>query len=175
MNTVLVKCNTKNLHYNGLKKLSAIEPPIWLAIMANYYKASAIVDAEVEDYTLDETINKIKSLNPDRVLILTIGSHPSAHIQQRQESIKLEILLNQAHIYTQVFTELPIDPCLWSPPRWDLLPMDKYRCHNWQGWGYQSRTPYGVNFTSIGCPFSCNFCCVKNFYGKTFEQRIIIA
>ena len=45
---------------------------------------------------------------------------------------------------------------------WDLLPMDRYRAHNWQCFGNLSkRQPYASVFTSLGCPYRCSFCCIN--------------
>lgn len=44
---------------------------------------------------------------------------------------------------------------------WDLLPMEKYRAHNWHCFGEMSRTPYASIYTSLGCPFRCAFCCIQ--------------
>lgn len=45
---------------------------------------------------------------------------------------------------------------------WDLLPMEKYRAHNWQCFGDdQSRMPYASIYTSLGCPYKCTFCCIN--------------
>jgi radical SAM superfamily enzyme YgiQ (UPF0313 family) len=45
---------------------------------------------------------------------------------------------------------------------WDLLPMDKYRAHNWQCFGDLSkRRPYASIYTSLGCPYKCSFCCIN--------------
>jgi radical SAM superfamily enzyme YgiQ (UPF0313 family) len=45
---------------------------------------------------------------------------------------------------------------------WDLLPMDKYRAHNWQCFGdIQRRQPYASIYTSLGCPYKCQFCCIN--------------
>ena len=50
---------------------------------------------------------------------------------------------------------------------WDLLPMEKYRAHNWHCFdGINNRMPYGVIYTSIGCPYSCVFCCINAPFGK---------
>jgi radical SAM superfamily enzyme YgiQ (UPF0313 family) len=44
---------------------------------------------------------------------------------------------------------------------WDLLPMDKYRAHNWHCFGGLERAPYGSIYTTLGCPFHCSFCCIQ--------------
>ena len=45
---------------------------------------------------------------------------------------------------------------------WDLLPMDKYRAHNWQCFGdLAGRQPYASIYTSLGCPYKCVFCCIN--------------
>jgi anaerobic magnesium-protoporphyrin IX monomethyl ester cyclase len=45
---------------------------------------------------------------------------------------------------------------------WDLLPMEKYRAHNWQCFGeLDSRQPYASIYTSLGCPYKCEFCCIN--------------
>ena len=49
---------------------------------------------------------------------------------------------------------------------WDLLPMDRYRAHNWQCFGnLGSRQPYASIYTSLGCPFKCTFCCINAPFG----------
>jgi anaerobic magnesium-protoporphyrin IX monomethyl ester cyclase len=50
---------------------------------------------------------------------------------------------------------------------WDLLPMDKYRAHNWHCFDdIDNRMPYGAIYTSLGCPYSCVFCCINTPFGK---------
>jgi anaerobic magnesium-protoporphyrin IX monomethyl ester cyclase len=45
---------------------------------------------------------------------------------------------------------------------WDLLPMDRYRAHNWQCFGMlDRRMPYASIYTSLGCPYKCSFCCIN--------------
>jgi len=49
---------------------------------------------------------------------------------------------------------------------WDLLPMEKYRAHNWQCFGdLKSRKPYASIYTSLGCPYKCTFCCINAPFG----------
>lgn len=50
---------------------------------------------------------------------------------------------------------------------YDLLPMAKYRAHNWHCFGtVHQRQPYASLYTSLGCPFQCNFCCINAVFGK---------
>jgi radical SAM superfamily enzyme YgiQ (UPF0313 family) len=52
-------------------------------------------------------------------------------------------------------------------PAWDLLPMDRYRAHNWHSFGrIEARQPYAVIYTTLGCPYHCNFCCTNSLFGK---------
>jgi radical SAM superfamily enzyme YgiQ (UPF0313 family) len=45
---------------------------------------------------------------------------------------------------------------------WDLLPMKKYKAHNWHCWDHiDERAPYASIYTSLGCPYKCSFCCIN--------------
>jgi radical SAM superfamily enzyme YgiQ (UPF0313 family) len=44
---------------------------------------------------------------------------------------------------------------------WDLLPMEKYRAHNWHCFDGMNRQPYAALYTSLGCPCRCRFCCIQ--------------
>ena len=52
---------------------------------------------------------------------------------------------------------------------YDLMPMDRYRAHNWQGLGGIDRVPYASLYTSLGCPYRCTFCCIQAPF-KSGEQ-----
>jgi len=43
----------------------------------------------------------------------------------------------------------------------DLLPMERYRAHNWHCFGEASRAPYAAIYTTLGCPYKCSFCCIQ--------------
>lgn len=43
---------------------------------------------------------------------------------------------------------------------WDLLPMNRYRAHNWHCFGHLKREPYAALYTTLGCPYRCSFCCI---------------
>lgn len=45
---------------------------------------------------------------------------------------------------------------------WDLLPMDKYRAHNWHCFDHlDQRQPYASLYTTLGCPYHCSYCCIQ--------------
>jgi len=56
---------------------------------------------------------------------------------------------------------------------WDLLPVDKYRAHNWHCFGFiNRRQPYASTYTTLGCPFKCAFCCINApFGGSSYRLR----
>lgn len=59
-----------------------------------------------------------------------------------------------APLVTDVTTEMP-------GIAWDLLPMERYRAHNWHCFGGRAREPYAAIYTTLGCPYHCTFCCIQ--------------
>lgn len=48
---------------------------------------------------------------------------------------------------------------------WDLLPMDKYRAHDWHCFDHiNQKQPYAAIYTSLGCPYNCTYCNVRTLY-----------
>jgi radical SAM superfamily enzyme YgiQ (UPF0313 family) len=55
---------------------------------------------------------------------------------------------------------------------WDLLPMEKYRAHNWHCFGHlDRRQPYASIYTTLGCPYHCSYCCIQAPF-KSGEQAL---
>jgi radical SAM superfamily enzyme YgiQ (UPF0313 family) len=54
-----------------------------------------------------------------------------------------------------------LDSAVPAAAGWDLLPMRKYRAHNWHCLGGRSRQPYAAIYTTLGCPYHCSFCCIQ--------------
>ncbi len=44
---------------------------------------------------------------------------------------------------------------------WNLLPMNRYRAHNWHCMDGSPRQPYASIYTTLGCPYRCSFCCIQ--------------
>jgi len=54
---------------------------------------------------------------------------------------------------------------------WDLVPMHKYRAHNWHCFEDLQRKPYTAIYTTLGCPYHCSFCCIQAPF-KSGEKEI---
>lgn len=168
MKTLMCKVNGKQKQYGVLKDISAVEFPYYLAILANKYNAYAILDAEALDLNIEETVAKVVSLSPEKLVILACGSHPSAYIQQIDimKQVKEDL---RYYCETELLYSLPEGIQFMGEPRWDLLDMSLYRCHNWHAMSGTNKW-YGVVATSMGCPMKCSFCTIKNFLNLDFYQ-----
>ncbi len=49
---------------------------------------------------------------------------------------------------------------------WDLIEIQKYRAHDWHclDGRLDKRQPYASMYTTFGCPFKCEFCCINAPY-----------
>jgi radical SAM superfamily enzyme YgiQ (UPF0313 family) len=175
MKTLLIKPNTKKIQYEAVEHLSAIEMPLWLLLLANCYKNSVILDAEAENLSRRQILSRVTIEHPDRVVILATGSHPSAHIQQKSEadSIAMDIKYSGFTGEVDVYDKLVFNPITVGLPRWELVNTSLYRAHNWHCWGGKKRNNYASVFSSISCPFDCEFCCIKSFYGSQYKTRSV--
>jgi len=62
-----------------------------------------------------------------------------------------------------------------SGAAWDLLPMGKYRAHNWHCFDHpDERQPYASLYTTFGCGMGCSFCMIDDIFtvGGTQKSRI---
>ena len=171
MPKVFVKPNDKKRQYSRVQHLSAIETPVWLAFMSKEQNDSVIVDMEAEDLDEMGLLLRIKDVAVDEVVLLATGSHPSAHIQQSEAADRLkrgiEAILD---VPVHVETRLSFDPTQMGLIPYGKLPLSRYRAHNWHSWGRPDRS-YGATFSSVSCPFKCDFCCVRDFYGSDYRRR----
>jgi radical SAM superfamily enzyme YgiQ (UPF0313 family) len=50
---------------------------------------------------------------------------------------------------------------------WDLLPIDRYRTSIWHAMTNDNNVePFVALYTSLGCPYKCEFCCINAPFGK---------
>jgi len=107
---------------------------------------------------------------------ILIGMHPSALPQHTllSENVdfvcvgegftSVEQLLNEVKTrdIPGIFPNEPAELIEKLPDiPFELLPMDLYQAHNWHSMGRKNK-PYGVSYTSLGCPYNCSYCNIKH-------------
>ncbi|MBT4730781.1 B12-binding domain-containing radical SAM protein [Candidatus Woesearchaeota archaeon] len=233
MDILFVNPGDRKKIFQGLgSELTAIEPPFQIASYASFlrnkgYKV-AIVDANAENITPNETAKRVERVAPLLVAVIVYGNQPSASTQnmdisyniiseiKKHSSAKVVIgglhasalpeqtlLESEADFVIEGEEQIPLQnileylkknieitdvPGIWykdnnvyhnKKPQllndldeylpiaaWDLLPMELYRAHNWHCFeDINTRSPYGAIYTSLGCPYKCNFCCINAPFG----------
>lgn len=73
------------IYQNLAKDYSCIEPPIWSALLAQHVRAKGfsvnILDCEALRLTIEESIDRIKYINPRLAVFVVYGQQPSASTQ----------------------------------------------------------------------------------------------
>ncbi len=101
-------------------------------------------------YTLQNLLEKLRKLSDDFSSIPGLWFFDNGAVKNNP----------QAPLVQDLDEVLPL-------AAWDLLPMEKYRAHNWHCFdNIEDRIPYGAIYTSLGCPYSCVFCCINAPFGK---------
>lgn len=154
---------------------AAVEPPFWLGLIAWYEmkngKEVFIVDAEAHELSIEETVETVWAINPKETLIVCMGNNPSVSSTPKWNITKMlleridakvtglhPIAIDYPGVVRHPFEGLPHIPYF-------MLPMDKYKAHNWHCLDGSSRNPYAVLYTSLNCPFSCSYCNIHTLYG----------
>jgi anaerobic magnesium-protoporphyrin IX monomethyl ester cyclase len=228
---VLVNPSSRKKVYQSLgKELSAIEPPVWAGLMATFVRQHghrvAIIDAEAEELTASQTVDRVLSLKPKLTAVVVYGHQPSASTQimpaasavtatLKDRAPDHKVLLVGGHVaalpeqtlrdeaadfvsrgeglitMVELLEALNTANADWKQIRdlgyrengelrftapaplvmdvdqqmpgiaWDLLPMERYRAHNWHCLGHLQRSPYASLYTTLGCPYKCSFCCIQ--------------
>lgn len=211
-------------------ELTAIEPPVWAGLMAEFAKTKGlsvdILDANALELDATEAASLINDINPVLTAVVIYGHQPSASTQNmpfagdicselnkinpslktlmtgghvaalpertlREEDVHfvasgegLQTMVDLVRILKGGSQKYENIPGLWywdgdivrsnpSPAlvtdldhevpgiAWELLPMERYRAHNWHCFGDLKRQPYAAIYTTLGCPYHCSFCCIQ--------------
>jgi radical SAM superfamily enzyme YgiQ (UPF0313 family) len=153
---------------------------------------------EADGVDIDNLIEIIGKEKPDEVGIICSGSNPSASTMTMPGAIKIvksikKVFPNQRTFmwgghptvlpertkyesgvdYVVVGTGFDCDVRDIPMIDWDKINPNKYKAHNWHCFGdLENRTPYAAVWTSLGCPYSCEYCCVNNLFQKrTYMTR----
>jgi anaerobic magnesium-protoporphyrin IX monomethyl ester cyclase len=93
--------------------------------------------------TMTALVQALRTASPDLSKVPGLWYRDEGHPRQTPEQ---PLLTNLDHFLT---------------PAWDLLPMSKYRAHNWHCLDGRDRQPYAAIYTTLGCPYHCSFCCIQ--------------
>lgn len=192
---LLISANSKKENYAEVTEFSAIQPNLYMAMLESYFKSIRVdcvsINCESENISEQELAKTTLLLDPDLIIIVCSGANPSASTMVlpaakritrllKDSGVKCKIALWGGHptvepgiveytgsdfsLVGQVFNGLPkID--------WKKINPSLYKAHNWHCFGQlDKRTPYGVIYTSLGCPYSCEFCCINNLFMKRAYQ-----
>jgi anaerobic magnesium-protoporphyrin IX monomethyl ester cyclase len=169
---IFIKPNGKSEQYGRLKSISAVEPPVWLVAVASSIRNSKVIDAEAENLSYSDIGGMVRK--EERVVIFPTGSNPFGFVQQRHAAAELKkFLVGEGMVAEniEIWEKMVIDPSE-VVINWELVKMEAYRSPNWLAWGREDKK-YGATFTSISCPYSCQFCVVKDFYAMKYKKRAV--
>lgn len=186
----ILDANAENLtHEETCELINDYNPKLTnIIVYGQHPSASTALMPEVRNLC-----EAIKEKGLDTKIILS-GLHPSALPKRTMDEEKCNFVIEGEGFYTLLSLAEEHNPSeikgLWfrkgkeivsnaraenirdltkelSDVAWDLLPMDKYKAHNWHCFGdLESRKSYAAISTTLGCPFTCNFCCINAPFGK---------
>lgn len=181
----ILDANAENLDMEDTeKKIEELNPKlVSIVVYGQNPSASTSIMPGVS-----QLCSEMKKRNTERKIIL-VGLHPSALPERTIKEEKCDYVCEGEGFYTILGLvqnkKLEEIQGLWwkenkkirNNPRallienlteelpdvaWDLLPMDKYKAHNWHCFNdLNSRMNYAALYTSLGCPFNCTFCCIN--------------
>jgi len=189
----ILDAEAENLNPEQTAEKIANENPLLVNIVVMGMNPSASSTPKMT--AVRETITALKKINSHIKIVLS-GLHPSALPEKtlKEENVPFVCVGEGFNTILQLIEQLKSGENnykingLWyaengeiktNPPAvpiqnlddlpfsaWDLLPMEKYRAHNWHCFEHiNQRQPYAAIFTSIGCPFNCIYCNIHALYG----------
>lgn len=126
LDVLFVHPNASGKIYQSLSKdFSAIEPPIWAALLAQGVrvkgKSVGILDSEAERLSMEETAQRIVEQNPRLIAVVVYGQQPSASTQNMTGASQLlnelkKITTDQKTILIGLYPSALPDKCLVDEP-----------------------------------------------------------
>ena len=186
----ILDADAENLSPEEAAERAAQCEPLLTAVIVQGVNPSASSTPKMAD--AGEFLRALKDRDPARTTIMG-GIHPSALPERtlREEAVDLVCqgegfytILRILDTFKSDETVMPDVVGLWErnqlgatpraqllpadelpPVAWDLLPMDRYRAHNWHCLGnLEDRQSYATIYTSLGCTYHCRFCNIHAMY-----------
>lgn len=155
--------STQQMHAARLTAMAIKSQDIHQAVIMVGGHVAALTERTMREEAIDFACNGEGPSTIVELLLFLAGSNPS-----RAPSLDaIPGLAWRHHVggETQVIVNPPaslLDINDLDGDAWYLLPMARYRAHNWQCFGnLDQRQPYASIFTSLGCPYKCAFCCIN--------------
>ncbi|HZU38480.1 MAG TPA: radical SAM protein [Gemmataceae bacterium] len=135
----------------AIKELTPKQPILMLGGHVAALPARTLVEEDTDFvavgeglHTLVNLVEALRSATPDLVKVPGLAFHDGGHV----------CLTPEVPLVRDLDESMP-------GSAWDLLPMDRYRAHNWHCLGAGGRQPYAAIYTTLGCPYHCSFCCIQ--------------
>lgn len=156
------------------------------------------IHMEGDQCDIENLLKYIRYMKPEEVGVICSGSNPSASTMTMVGAIELCKAIKQAFPNQRTFiwgghpTVMPertkhetgvdrviigddfgIEPRFIPRINWSRIDPSRYKAHNWHCFGdLNNRSPYAVIWTTLGCPYQCEFCCINNVFEKrTYMMR----